>query len=114
MSESIPGRPLYDHVVELLARQGRTKSWLAQRAGVSRVTLENWSKQPKPPQSATVLAVADALGMDHDEALRLAGLIPGGTTIPGGAPTELHEVPSDALVAEINRLAAELRRRIPG
>ncbi len=113
MSESIPGRPLYDHVVELLNRQGKTKTWLAQRAGVSRVTIENWTKQPKPPQSATVLAVADALGIDHDKALRLAGLLPNEPHPLLGPDADLTKVPSDELVAQIGRLAAELRRRIP-
>lgn len=113
MSSDAPARPLYDRVVERLATLGKSKTWLAQRADISRGTIENWAKQPRPPQAATVNAVADALGIDRTEALRLAGCLPQEPATPLSEKSDLAEVPSGELVEQINRLVAELYRRIP-
>lgn len=97
-----PAAPLHDRVIAELARQGRTKTWLHQHSGVARNTLDNWARQPRPPQIGTVLSVAAALGIDPEEAARLAGIT--AETVPAGA--DLASVDTDVLLAEV-------RRRIP-
>lgn len=108
-----PALPLYKEILARLLTAGETKTWLSRTSGVSRGSIDNLAKQPRPPYAGTVVALADTLGIDRDEALRLAGVFAAETTTPPSTPLELHEVSSDVLVAEINRLAAELRRRIP-
>jgi transcriptional regulator with XRE-family HTH domain len=62
-------------VTAIQQRNGWTKIQLAQRAGVNRGTIDNWARQPKPPLAATIVPVAERLGIDRDEALRLAGIL---------------------------------------
>ena len=100
-----PAKPLYDAVIRALAAQGRSKNWLHLRSGVARNTLDNWRTRPRPPQSRTVLAVAHALGMDRDEALRLAGVI--------RESPEPQPEGADLSWASTDDLLAEIRRRIP-
>lgn len=103
VSSRAPAAPYYALVVDRLKRDGKGKLWLSQRSGVSRNTVDNWAKQPKPPQPATVLAVADVLGIDHDEALRLAGISPTATEPEEGEPVDLSKVSIDDLLAEVRR-----------
>jgi transcriptional regulator with XRE-family HTH domain len=103
VSDDAPARAFYDLAMATMKRLGKNKTWLAQRSQVNRNTIENWAKQPRPPQSATVLQVADALGIEHDRALRLAGLA---ERPPEGEALDLASVPTDELLAEV-------RRRIP-
>lgn len=111
MSEEAPARQFFDLIEATLNKQGKTKTWLAQRSKVNRNTINNWSWQPRAPQSANVLAVADALNIEHDKALRLAGL---STPRPiEGEPLNLAEVPTDDLTSLLHRVGDELRRRIP-
>ncbi|MEU7831354.1 helix-turn-helix transcriptional regulator [Nonomuraea sp. NPDC049129] len=57
------------------ARLGMTKLALAAEPGVSRVTYDRLATQEKAPLPATIIRLATALGLDRDEALKLAGLI---------------------------------------
>ncbi|GAA4225914.1 hypothetical protein GCM10022254_09020 [Actinomadura meridiana] len=56
--------------------KGWSRVQLAKRAGVARTTVDGWKTNPRAPHVTTVTDVADALGVDRSEALRLAGLTP--------------------------------------
>src|SRR5690606_18912553 len=94
--------PLYEAVTDALKRIGMTKVQLHQRSGVARSTIDGWKTRMTPPHAATVLNVARVVGIEDDEALRLA-VLKGPKAIP---PADLAEVPTDVVLAEI-------RRRIP-
>lgn len=121
VTDRAPAAPLYELVTATLKITGITKAQLKQRSGVARSTIDLWRTQPRPPQPSTVLAVADALGIDRNEALRLAGVLDEeearrldeSGSIKGSPPVDLAEIPTDALVEELHRIGNELRRRIP-
>lgn len=73
----VPAHGLYLRVLERLALTGMTKTELRKRTGVARSTIDSWATQTTPPQARTVNKVADALGIDRVEALRLAGILDG-------------------------------------
>lgn len=102
MSDNAPARPLLELIEATLNRQGKTKAWLSQRSKVNRNTINNWGTQPRTPQAANVLAVADALNIERDKALRLAGLRTGMPRATGEV-LDLTAVPIDDLLAEIRR-----------
>lgn len=106
-----PARPFYDAVLEEVSRRGQTKTWLVRRSGVSRSGIDNLAKQPRPPQASTVHALAKALDMDVKQALRLAGLRVDATAFPIDDATDLSQVPTDVLLAELRRRIDELARR---
>lgn len=81
-----PARPFYDRVEHIRVSRGWTKVKLAQHLGVHRATIENWAKQPKPPLPSTIVPVASKLGIDRDEALRLAGILVGDERPPAAKP----------------------------
>ena len=105
MPQPTPARPFYDAIARALAAQGRSKNWLHLRSGVARNTIDNWKTRPRPPMSRTVLAVAHALGMDADEALKLAGIVK--------EPPETAQEGPDLTGVSTDDLLAEIRRRIP-
>jgi transcriptional regulator with XRE-family HTH domain len=109
VSEDAPARPFLELIEATLASQGKTKTWLAKRAGVSRAAINNWRAQPRTPQASSVLAVADTLGIGHDKALRLAGLPSAGSTAPDDA-TDLSAFTPPALMERIHRLTSEIDR----
>lgn len=113
-AESAPARPLYERVEEIRMTRGWTKVRLARELGLDRTTIENWKKQPQPPQAPTIRNVADTLGIDHAEALRLAGLTPPSEPLASLAddPRRIDEQldRNEAMVAEISDL---LRRASP-
>lgn len=49
---------------------------LAQKAGVARTTVDGWKTNPRQPLVTTITEVADRLGIDRQDALRLAGISP--------------------------------------
>jgi transcriptional regulator with XRE-family HTH domain len=89
--------PLYQRVGRELALRGWTHVELQRRSGVARSTVSKWATGQQPPLPARVNAVADTLGIDRAEALRLAGILT-------DAPAVAGEIPDDALDA----LEAEL------
>lgn len=113
MSDRTPAKPLHDLVMKTLKEQGRSQNWLHKRTGVSRNTINAWARQPRPPSARTVLSVADALGLDRAEALRLGGVMSDAAAARQGVAPDLSEIPTDALVEELHRIGDELRRRIP-
>ena len=68
--------PLYERVKREMALQGWTATRLRKESGIARSTLNKWETQPRVPLAGTVLAVADALRIDRESALRLAGILP--------------------------------------
>jgi transcriptional regulator with XRE-family HTH domain len=106
VTDRAPAAPLHDLVLTTLKEQGRSQNWLHKRTGVSRNTITSWKTQPRPPQAGTVLTIADALGIDRGEALRLAGVMSDTKAAIEGTTVDLSEVHIDALLAEI-------RRRVP-
>lgn len=103
MTERAPAAPFHARVIATLNDQGRSLNWLHQQTGISRNTFAAWAKQPRPPQAKTVLAVANALGIDRGEALRLAGVMDDSKAAIEGTTVDLSEVDSDVLLAEIRR-----------
>jgi transcriptional regulator with XRE-family HTH domain len=75
--------PLYQRVERERALRGWSATRLRNETGVSRSTVAKWATQQQPPQPGTVNAVADALGIDRAEALRLAGIL---TDAPAPVP----------------------------
>lgn len=106
VSDRAPAAPFHAAVMAALKTRGMTKSQLHQKSGVARSTLDTWKTQPRAPQPGTVLAVADALGIDRGEALRLAGVLADTKAAVEGTTVDLSDVDTDVLLAEI-------RRRIP-
>lgn len=102
MNNNAPARQFYELVEATLNKQGKTKSWLAQRSKVNRNTINNWATQPRTPQAGNVLAVADALGIEHERALRLAGLRTEEPSVDNSAPT-VAEASDEELLAEVLR-----------
>jgi hypothetical protein len=107
MTEGAPAARFHEAVLRVLQEQGRSKNWLHNKTGVARSTVDAWAIQPRPPQARTVLAVAEALGMDRTDALRLAGVLADLTVDINDEAVALTELDTDVLLAE-------LRRRISG
>lgn len=84
-----PARAWYDTVIESIAIRGWSVAQLAQRSGVARTTIYGWRDNPRKPQSKSVNAVADALGIPREQALRLAGVIAGVETADRSPPATL-------------------------
>lgn len=106
VSDRAPAAPFHAAVMQALKTRGMTKAQLHQKSGVARSTIDTWKAQPRPPQAATVLAVADVLEIDRGEALRLAGVLADTKAAAEGTTVDLSDVDTDVLLAEI-------RRRIP-
>lgn len=60
-----------EELARILARQGRTKRWLAEQVGVSRQTIQTWCRDGVPPWRME--AVALALDLPHDELAHMEG-----------------------------------------
>lgn len=109
MSDNAPALPFFQLVEATLAERGQTKTWLSQRSGVTRTTLNNWRTKPRSPQASSVLAVADTLGIDRQKALRLAGLPANPATADDLA--NLADLPTGVLVERLHQIGDELARR---
>jgi transcriptional regulator with XRE-family HTH domain len=55
---------------------GLTKAALAKRLDINRATVFRWESGSQHPEPAAVIAVADAFGLDVNEALAVAGYLP--------------------------------------
>lgn len=77
MSEETRGvaYPLWERVRRELALRGWSGTLLNQKTGVARSTINKFRTQPRPPQAATVIALAKALDIPVAEALHLAGIL---------------------------------------
>jgi transcriptional regulator with XRE-family HTH domain len=91
MTARAPAKPWYDLVVETIALRGWSKTELAERAEIARSTIDEWQRNLRPPQAAKVNAVADVLGIDRAQALRLAGVITDGQSDGRPPPSLLDD-----------------------
>ena len=110
----VPAHGLYLRVMERLALTGMTKTELRKRTGVARSTIDSWATQATPPQARTVNKVADALGIDRVEALRLAGILDETSApAPQIVPLDAFEraVSADERLSDAEKTAAILRHR---
>jgi transcriptional regulator with XRE-family HTH domain len=110
-----PARPLWVRIAEIRTKRGWTWVRLERELdGVSRSTVDKWKVAPRSPQASTVNKVANRLGIDHVEALRLAGILPAEPEDRGAAYEELAaEVAKlKRLIAERSRVEEDLRRQI--
>lgn len=123
-----PARPWYDLVVKTVAVKGWSIADLSSRSGIARTTIYGWRANPGKPQAKSVNAVADALGIPRERALRLAGVIAAEPQPPPSAdpglptPAEMEELRdhirevlgdrADTAIDEIDRaLAKDARAR---
>lgn len=107
---SAPARPLWDRIQTLCASRGWSGVRLERETGVSRQTVNKWRTQPRPPQAATVNAVATVLGIPLEDALRLAGILPGEEQPPSEEPAPEREpqgLTRDELIDRADALMAE-------
>lgn len=121
---SAPARPLWDRIQTACAERGWNMSRLERETGVTRQTIAKWKTQPRPPQAGTVSTVAQVLGIDLQEALQLAGILPAATPVAVKGESEGDQYVSpverglvDALLDEIERdprKRARLRRILAG
>jgi transcriptional regulator with XRE-family HTH domain len=98
-----PAARFYDAVVSALASRGLNKLKLHELTGVARSTIDGWRTQTRPPYAEKILIVAEALGIDKEEALRLAGVVADPVITLGGEPVSLSQVPASELLAELAR-----------
>ncbi|MEQ4716493.1 helix-turn-helix transcriptional regulator [Nonomuraea sp. B19D2] len=98
-----PARPFHERVNQERIKRGWTQLKLAEQSGVDRATIHRM--RAAKPQPDTVFALAATLGIDRDEALRLAGLVPGRVGGQGESVPALAEDP------EIEELLAKLPAR---
>lgn len=107
MTDRPPAAAAFHAAIEAaLDDLGRDKAWLSRETGIARSTINDWKRNPRPPKAKNVNLVADALGMDRNEARQLAGFTGAPIAGPDGEPVPLAELDTDELLAEI-------RRRIP-
>lgn len=76
MATTPPALPWWQHLEDLRIRNDWNRTQLAERAGVARTTIDKWKTARRAPLNTTVTEVADRLGIDREEALRLAGVLP--------------------------------------
>lgn len=101
--------------------RGWTQVELAERAKVPRSTINRLKDSARPPYVKTVHKLADAVGLDRDEAVQLAGLKPAAEVQPAiadlraelereiqaiGESNDIPEPIKQAMIKEARRLAA--------
>jgi transcriptional regulator with XRE-family HTH domain len=86
---------LYDLTVQTTAVKGWSIADLASKSGVARSTIYGWRDNSGKPTAKAVNAIADALGIPRERALRAAGIIASASPEP---PPGI----SDDLTAAIN------------
>lgn len=70
-----PAFPLYQRVLREKSMRGWTWTQLQAETGLARSTFNSWKTQPQPPQPRTINEIADKLGIDRADAMRLAGVL---------------------------------------
>lgn len=115
--ERPPARPWFDLVTEKSAVKGWGIAELARRAKVGRPTIYGWRDNENKPQAGPVNAVADALGVPRERALRLAGVI--GSAAPGAPSPGISDRLRDAIMndpeltdEEKQNVLAAVRRQV--
>lgn len=91
MTESVErgvAYPFWLRVQSERVARGWTTLELQAQSGIPRETVGRMRTGKRAPQARTVNALAETLGIDRDEAHRLAGLVPGD---PGPTPGSVRE-----------------------
>jgi hypothetical protein len=103
-AQTAPPRAFWERVDREAARLGWGERRLAKEAGIGHMTV----RRKLTPQRGTVVKIADAVGLDRDEALALAGILESAEapTLPGGIQREISTEPEDP---EIEALLAGLK-----
>lgn len=110
MSSQPPARAWYRLVTEAIALRGWSKQELSDRSGVARSTIDGWARNPRKPQAKSVNAVADALGIDRAEALRLAGV----TAMTDGVPDDIMKAVEGLPPDDRQRVIEAVQRTLRG
>jgi transcriptional regulator with XRE-family HTH domain len=82
----------WEHIQRRLYEQGLDQKWLVEHSRVSAMTLNRLRAQRNPPRTETIIAIADALNIDRDEAGRLAGRLPAKPQVHDGADDPIAAV----------------------
>ncbi|MGA5764514.1 hypothetical protein [Nonomuraea bangladeshensis] len=69
-----PGRPLWAAAERARVAEGASLIDWTKRIGISRMSYNRLASQENPPIARTVKKIADTIGLDYDEAMRLAGV----------------------------------------
>lgn len=93
-----PALPWWERVEQLRVDRDWDRSQLARHAGVARTTVDNWKTAPTSPRPKTIAKVAERLGIDKEEAFRLAGILPLAT--PQGEEEAVGDAPSEPVPQE--------------
>lgn len=109
--QKAPALPLWELIETIRADRGWTWTQLARVAGVHRTTIDKWRHQPRSPHPPTVKQAAEGLGIDIQEAMKLAGIVPASDQQPEQGPSrepreEVETTSSDVRVARDEVLAA--------
>lgn len=67
---------LWVRIEQLRVAKGLAQSALVAQSGISASTINRLKTSTRAPQPRIVYALADAVGLDRDEAVRLAGILP--------------------------------------
>jgi len=89
---------------------GATQTAIAERTGIAQSSVNRW--KTVIPRSENVIAFAKAYRRPPLEALMAAGLVSDEDIELTQVPRDYAELTAEELVAEMGRIAAEMRRRI--
>lgn len=104
-ADHAPARELFDLAVQTTAVKGWSIADLASKSGVARSTIYGWRDNPGKPQAKSVNAVADALGIPRERALRAAGIIPGAAPQPAISERLRQEIMTEPGLSDSERQA---------
>ncbi|MFJ2029465.1 helix-turn-helix domain-containing protein [Streptosporangium sp. NPDC087985] len=100
-----PGLRLWERAEQVRLARGWSKTELAERMGMGRVTYDRLRTQENKPQAKTVRRVADAIGISHTEAGVLAGLIE-------QPASRMEQVLTDAIAGHLRGVPSEAERHV--
>lgn len=98
---------LYDLIDQRRAIDGLSWTDLHRKSGVARSTMLRWRTGTGTPQAPTVIAVADALGVNRELALHLGGVI-ASPAAERASRKERLESELDAMARRMDQIRAEL------
>lgn len=104
-ADHAPARELYDLAVQTTAVKGWSIADLASKSGVARSTIYGWRDNSGKPQAKSVNAVADALGIPRERALRAAGIIASARPEPAMPKSLLREIMAEPGLTDKERQA---------
>ena len=90
---------------------GASQNAIAERAGIAQSSVNRW--KTVIPKSENVIAFAKAYNRPPLEALREAGLVSDEDIALTTAPLDYADLTLPELVTELNKVATEIRKRVP-